>query len=195
MLADADERCGFLELELPGQELHSRGASLPAALLLHERLLNPQRCEELPVRVGNVLAGPVEGDLVPVELESCVEAAPGERMRELQDLVDVPLGVVVGEHPARDVLRTARGGEVARGRIDRVLRIPGICDAVPVRIDAPAFPGARHELHPADRAGRAGAHVAAEVRLDLVDRGEHFPWNPVSRAGALPERHQLLEVQ
>ena len=50
------------------------------------------------------------------------------------------------------------------------MRVPRVGDAVPVRVDAPAEPGRGHELHPADRAGRARAHVAPEVRLDLVDR-------------------------
>ena len=78
-------------------------------------------------------------------------------------------------------------GEVARGGEDRVLRVPGVGEPVAVRVDAPAHPGGRHELHPADRAGRARAHVAAEVRLDLVDRREHLPRDPVGRAGVLPE--------
>src|SRR5205807_8613382 len=118
-------------------------------------LLQSQRSEQLTVRLGDVLASAVEGNLEPVQLEGRVESAAAERVRELEDLVDIPLSVVVSEHPARDVVRAAGGGEVARGRIDRVLRIPGICDAVAVRIDAPAVPGGWHELHPADRAGRA----------------------------------------
>ena len=65
----------------------------------------------------------------------------------------------------------------------------------PFAVHAPAQPRVGHELHPADRAGRARAHVAAEVRLDLVDRSEHLPRDPVGRAGAEPERVQLVVGQ
>src|SRR4051812_16238370 len=103
--------------------------------------------------------------------------------------------MVIGQNGPRDVPRAAGSSQVAGSRVDRILRIPWIRDSVPVCIETPAFPRARHELHPADRAGRARAHVAAEIRLDFVDRGKHFPGNSVSRARALPERNQLLKVE
>src|SRR5439155_725571 len=83
VLANADERRGFLETELPGQKLRALGPRLPAALLLRQRPLDPQRREELPVRLGNVLASAVQRDLEPVELEGRIEPAAAERVREL----------------------------------------------------------------------------------------------------------------
>ena len=72
-----------------------------------------QRRDELAVRLSHLLAGAVERDLEPVELEGRIQPAAAKRVRELQDLVDVPLRVVVGEHRSRDVLRAAGGGQVA----------------------------------------------------------------------------------
>ena len=83
-------------------------------------------------------------------------------------------------------------GEIARGGVDGVLGVPGVGDPVAARVDSPAEPGVGHELHPADRAGRARAHVPAEVGLDLVDRSEHLPRDPVGVACAQPEGVQLL---
>src|SRR5438445_9495741 len=103
--------------------------------------------------------------------------------------------MVVREGGPVEVARAVRGSEVASSGEDRVVRIPWIGDTVSVRVDAPAQPGARHELHPADRAGGARTHVAAEVRFDLVDRGEHLPANPVGVAGLLPEGLELLEAE
>ena len=137
----------------------------------------------------------VERDLEPVEGEHDLVAAGAEEPRELQDLVHVPLRVVVGVDRARDVGLAAGRGEVAGGRGDRVLGVPGIRDAVAVGVNAPALPGRRHELHPADRPGRARAHVAAEIRLDLVDRRQHLPGNPVGPTRALPDPEQLRIAQ
>ena len=120
--------------------------------------------------------------------ESANAAVAAVEVGEREHLVDVPVGMVVGEDAAIEIGRAAGGGEVAGGGEDRVGRVPRIGDAVAVRVDAPAEPGARHELHPADRAGRARAHVAAEVRLDLVDRarapatGSRTPRRPAARA-------------
>src|SRR5207247_9617686 len=96
VLANADERRCLLEIELLGQKLRALRPSLPAAFLLRERPLIAQRREQLPVRLGDVLASAVERDLKPAELERRIEPAAAERVRELQDLVDVPLGGVVG---------------------------------------------------------------------------------------------------
>ena len=46
------------------------------------------------------------------------------------------------------------------------------------------------ELHPALGAGAGDAQVAAVVGLDLVDRREHLPGDPVGRAGGLVDRQQ-----
>src|SRR5439155_15435709 len=114
---------------------------------------------------------------------------------EVEHLADVPVGVVVREDRAVDVVRRAGRAEVARGGEDRVLGVPRIGDPVAVRVGAPARPRGGHELHPPDRARRARAHVATEVRLDLVDRREHLPRDAVRRAGALPDALELRVVE
>src|SRR5581483_9704674 len=132
-------------------------------------------------------------------VEALLEAVEGEGRRavglvevgEREHLVDVPVGVVVGEDRAVQVAGGACGSEVARGGEDRVARGPRIGDAVPVRVQPPAHPRRGHELHPADGACRARAHVPAEVRLDLVDGREHLPGHAVLGAGLLPEREEL----
>src|SRR5436189_206138 len=98
----------------------------------------------------------------------------------------VRVGVVVTVDRLRDVELPPAAHEVARGAEDRVRRIVGVGDTVPVRVDAPARPGRGHELHPADCAGRAWPEVAAEVGLDLVDGAEHRPRDGVGVAGRLP---------
>ena len=151
------------------------------------RLCLPQRL----ARLRNRCLGFLEPERELVQREGNVDVAAEER-RQGEHVVHVPLGVVVGEHATGDVRGPACGGEIARGREDGVLGIPRIGEPVAVRVGAPAQPGVRHELHPADCAGRARPHVAAEVGLDLVDRREHLPGDPVGGAGAKPERLQLL---
>ena len=151
---------------------------------------------ELLRQRGHLLLRLLEGERHPVEREDDVGArdVAAEHGGELEDVVDVPLGVVVGEDRAGDVGAAVRRGEVAGGRVDRVVGVPRVGDPVAVPVHAPAQPGVGHELHPADGSGRARAHVAAEVRLDLVDRGEHLPRDPVrrrrrgARAAAAPRR-------
>ncbi len=122
-----------------------------------------------------------------------VDRAPrAEVGREAQNLVHVPLGVVVGEDSAGEIVVSTRGGEVAGRGKDGVVGIPGIGEPVSVRVEAPAKPRVRHELHPPHRAGRARAHVAPEVGLDLVDRGEHLPRHAVGFSRAVPEGEELV---
>ncbi len=102
--------------------------------------------------------------------------------------VDVPVGVVVGEDAAAQVLLGARGLEVARGGEDRVHRVEGVLDAVLVGVDAVHLPRRGHELHPAQRAGAGDVEVAPVVGLDLVDRREDLPADAVLRARRLVDR-------
>src|SRR4029078_13693369 len=146
---------------------------------------------ELLLRVSDRLCVLRERRLERIGVEGRVEAASAERLGELETLVYVPRGGVVGEDRARDVGAAARSGHIARGCCDRVLGAPWIGDPVACGVDAPALPGGRHELHPADRTGGARPHVRAEVRLDLVDRREHLPRDAVEGGVALAERGPL----
>ena len=126
---------------------------------------------------------------------------PGERSDEVarqaaddlgahQHRVDVPVGVVVGEHRLADVALGAGGVEVAGGGEDRVDGVERVLLAVAVGVDAVGGPGGGHELHPAERAGRRDVQVAAVVGLDLVDRGQDLPADAVLGAGGLVDREQ-----
>ena len=83
------------------------------------------------------------------------------------------------------------GAQQARCRVDGVDRVVRVRDAVAVRVDAVAGPGARHELHPADRAGAGGGQVAAERRLDAVDRRQHRPRHAVAARGRAIDRDEV----
>ena len=107
-----------------------------------------------------------------------------------EDLVDVPVGVVVGEDRGAQVLGAAGGLEVAGGGADRVDRVVGILAAVAVGVDAVGLPGRGHELHPAEGAGGGDVEVGAERGLDAVDRGEHLPRDPVLGSAGLVDREQ-----
>ena len=126
---------------------------------------------------------------------------PGERADEVvrqaaddarphQHGVDVPVRVVVGEDRAAQVVLRAGGVQVARGGEDGVDRVEGVLQAVAVGVHAELLPGGGHELHPPERAGGGDVQVAAVVRLDLVDRGEHLPAHAVLDAGGLVDREQ-----
>ena len=156
-----------------------------------ERAYAPQRLDELAIGLDDHGTCVVERDLELVEVERDVDAAGVEELRQLLHLVHVPLRMVVREDRAGDVGLSAGGRQVARCRGDRVFRAPRVRDAVAVPVESPPLPGRGHELHPADRAGGARPHVAAEVRLDLVDRGEYLPGDAVGRARLLPEVEQL----
>ncbi len=66
----------------------------------------------------------------------------------------------------------------------------GILEAVAVGVDAVLRPLGGQELHPALGAGAGDAEVASVVGLDLVDRGEDLPRDPVGGAGGLEDRQQ-----
>ena len=160
--------------------------------------------------VGRVLAGLGLLDLLFLEVVGVAgaggdrEAAlgqPGERPDEIgghagdqaraqHDGVDVPVGVVVGEDRAADVLLVARGLEVAGRGEDRVDGVVGVLLAVLVGVRPVLAPGGRHELHPAQRAGGGDVEVAPVVRLDLVDRGQDLPAHAVLDPGGLVDRQQ-----
>ena len=189
--ADGELGGSAIERQSVGQQARAGGATREALLGAIECPQPAEGAHELPVRSHDLFAGPVERDLQAVEVEGRVNAARAKQLGELQNLVHVPLRVVVREDCAGDIGRAAARGEVARRRGDRVVGAPRVRYPVAVGVHAPALPRRRHELHPADRAGGARAHVAAEVRLDLVDRGQHLPRHPVDGAVALPEPEQL----
>ena len=66
-----------------------------------------------------------------------------DQARAHEHRVDVPVGVVVGEDRAADVVVGAGGLQVARGGEDRVDRVVGVLDAVVVGVDAVLLPGGR----------------------------------------------------
>ena len=113
-----------------------------------------------------------------------------DQTRAHEDRVDVPVGVVVGEDRAADVLVGAGGLQVARGGEDRVDRVVRVLAAVVVGVDAVALPRRGHELHPAHGAGGRDVEVAPVVGLDLVDRGQDLPAHAVLDAGGLVDRQQ-----
>ena len=104
--------------------------------------------------------------------------------------VDVPVGVVVGEDRAPDVVLVAGRVQVAGGGEDRVDRVVGILAAVLVAVGPVHLPGRGHELHPAHGARGGDVEVAAVVGLDLVDRRQDLPADPVLDAGGLVDRQQ-----
>ena len=115
----------------------------------------------------------------------------GERARAVDDLVDVPAGVVVGPDRLRQARLGAGGVQVARGGEDRVDRVPRVALAVAVGVDAVALPRRWHELHPADRAGARLAQVARRtpVSTSLI-AARICQWISVLRAGGLVDRQQ-----
>ena len=116
------------------------------------------------------------------------DAAVGAGVGE--DLLRVPVGVVVGEDRAVEVLLAARDLEVVGGGADRVDRVVGVLATVAVGVEPVRFPARREELHPADRAGAGDVEVGAEAGLDFVDRREHLPGDPVFGAAGLVDRQQ-----
>ena len=92
--------------------------------------------------------------------------------------------------PCRCRCRAAGGVQVVGRGADRVDRVVGVLAAVAVGVDTVGFPGRGQELHPADRAGAGDVEVGAEVGLDLVDRGEHLPGDPVLGPAGLVDRQQ-----
>ena len=107
-----------------------------------------------------------------------------------QHRVDVFLGVVVGEDRRVQVGRGAGGAQVAGGGEDRVDGVVGVGVAGVERVDAVLDPGGRHELHPADGAGRRDRLVGAVVGLDFVDRREDLPRHAVLDRRGLVDRQQ-----
>ena len=111
-------------------------------------------------------------------------------LRIEEDLIDVPVGVVVGEDRGAKVILAAGGAEVAGGGADSVDGVEGVLAPVVVGVDAIHLPGRREELHPADGAGGGDVEVGAEGGLDPVDRGQHLPRDPVLGSAGLVDRQQ-----
>ena len=80
--------------------------------------------------------------------------------------------------------------QVPGGGEDRVGRVVRVLEAIAVGVDPVLRPLRGQELHPALGAGAGDAQVAAVVGLDLVDRREHLPGDPVGGAGGLVDRQQ-----
>ena len=114
----------------------------------------------------------------------------GDRLRALEHVGDVPVGVVVGEDRAAQIGLCTGRLQVARGGEDRVNRVVRVAVAVAVGVGPVRLPCGRHELHPALRAGGRDVEVAAVVGLDLVDRREDLPAHAVLDAGGLVDRQQ-----
>ncbi len=120
-----------------------------------------------------------------------------QRLRQLavlvrveQDLVDVPVGVVVGEDRGAQILLPAGRLQVSRGGADRIDRVVGVLAPVLVGVDAVHVPRRGDELHPTEGAGGGDVQVRPEGGLDPVDRGEHLPRDPVLGPAGLVDRQQ-----
>ena len=111
-------------------------------------------------------------------------------LRPKQHLIDVPVGVVVGEHRLADVVIPTRGPQVAGRGADRVDRVVRVLPSIVVGVDSVGRPGRGDELHPALGPGRGDIEVGAEGRLYLVDRGQYLPGDPVLGTAGLIDREQ-----
>ena len=107
-----------------------------------------------------------------------------------QNLLGVPVGVVVGEDRVVEIVGAAGDLQVPGGGADRVDRVVGVFAPVAVGVDAVRFPARRQELHPADGAGAGDVEVGAEGGLDFVDRGQHLPGDSVFGSAGLVDRQQ-----
>jgi hypothetical protein len=93
-----------------------------------------------------------------VAREACERAdevgrQPADDARPHEHGLDVPVGVVVGEDRAVEVLVGAGRAQVAGGGEDRVDRVERVLLAVAVGVDPVHVPRGGHELHPAQRTG------------------------------------------
>src|ERR1019366_1415577 len=96
----------------------------------------------------------------------------------VEDVVDVPVGVVVGEDRRSDAVGAfgdAGLGEVVRGGVDAVGVVAYVGAAVAVAVDAHAGPGGGHELHQAECSCRAGVVVPSVSAFLHADPGEQGP--------------------
>ena len=100
----------------------------------------------------------------------------------VEDVVDVPGHMVVGEQRAADPGPAGLDpglGEVVRGREHAVGIAMDVGAAVAISVDAHRGEGGGHELHQALCAGGAGLVVAAVPGFFHADPGEQRPRNPV----------------
>ncbi len=111
-------------------------------------------------------------------------------LRPQQHLIDVPVGVVVGEHRLADVVIPTRGPQVAGRGANRINWVVRVLASVLVGVDSVGRPGGRDELHPALGPGRGDIEVGAEGRLYLVDRGQYLPGDSVLGTAGLIDREQ-----
>src|SRR5439155_15955047 len=87
VFANADERRRLLELELLREQLRMAGPYGPLMFPRRQCALDTHRGEQLPVRLGDILARSIEGDLEAIEPEGGVRASGPERGCELDHFV------------------------------------------------------------------------------------------------------------
>ena len=100
----------------------------------------------------------------------------------VEDVVDVPVDVVVGEQGSADTGGACADpglGEVVGGGEDAVGVVVDVGAAVAVAVDTHGGEGGGHELHQALCAGRAGVVVAAVAGFFHADAGQQRPRNLV----------------
>src|SRR4029453_975501 len=88
------------------------------------------------------------------------------------------------------VLLAAGRPQIAGGGADRVDRVVGVLAAVVVGGPPVGRPARGGEPQPPPGPRRGDVQVGAEGGLDLVDRGEHLPGDPVLGAAGLVDRQQ-----
>ena len=96
----------------------------------------------------------------------------------VEDVVDVPVDVVVREEGSADTGRAGADaglGEVVGGGVDAVGVVVDVGAAVAVAVDTHRGPGGGHELHQPLGAGGAGVVVAAVAGFFHADAGQQGP--------------------
>src|SRR4051794_6995046 len=88
-------------------------------------------------------------------------AGSSESLRRVEDELDVPVGVVVGEDRLAPVARGPGGLQVTGRAGDGVGRVHDVAAAVVIAVEAVRRPGAGHELHRPESTRRARSHVLA----------------------------------
>ena len=97
------------------------------------------------------------------------------RLRHGEDLLHVPVRVVVGIQGSVPVPRRSTVFEVAGGRWYGVFGVHYVRHPVAVAIHAGGLPRRWQELHRAHRTGARRTHVLAVIRLDLPHGSEYVP--------------------
>ena len=146
-------------------------------------------------RPGQHLGDPVVGERRQVRVAGAVGAAvvrvagdgaAAVAVGVVEDVVDVPVDVVVGEQGLADAggaVADAGLGEVVGGGEDAVGVVVDVGSAVVVAVDTHRGEGGGHELHQPLGAGGAGVVVAAVPGFFHADPGQQRPGDlvPVAR--------------